>query len=493
MAQDDFEFTLMIDAAKLAAECGDGPYELKWFYDDDAQGCTAPTPRVADEVTFMLAEKFSAHRSPSTGGISRLLQLTVLEVFPLTQSRSQVGVLLIDLNAHVPRPPQQFSRQRATLSLSRCTTSKPILLRITIECVVASAPDTSQKPSLEQRKINGSVDKAAVVDEPSCPREAGQEKRLAKSKESSRSEGRSQLAARVSPTSKQGEENAQLQRQIADLTSKLANMKETNATLQDENGILKNAVSVARSEPAYTYSASRDGSEGGAKMEIATLKAEITVLQKAVMQSKEQIRNLLEREESLRSELSAHARANASLQEENSRLERELVETRQAKQDDQQAVADAVGMKDALQRAEDSLREARGAQHAAEERLKESAKEQEELKLQLSRVAAERDTASSELDTVQYESTERIVRLETNLESRQQQLQKLHAHCVTVTTTAQSLAAAHKKLVAKYNTKIRTVASLRSLVLALHTACQKPVAGKGNRDTPHLLRLQPGA
>ena len=75
---------------------------------------------------------------------SGLLQLTALEIGP-NDSTEVAGALMIDLNGHVPKPPQKFSRQRATVAMSRCPYPPPLLIRLMIEC--APLPLTAAEKS----------------------------------------------------------------------------------------------------------------------------------------------------------------------------------------------------------------------------------------------------------------------------------------------------------------------------------------------------------
>ena len=139
-----------VAAAASRLDCSRHAFQLRWFVTEEIKGASPFVFECAragdgDEVTFDTCIEFRlASRS---GVVAHLLQLSVIacapvdaralergDAFPGAPDReiTILGVLMIDLNAHVPRPPAKLSSQKAMLYLSRSPLTPPPLMRIAI-------------------------------------------------------------------------------------------------------------------------------------------------------------------------------------------------------------------------------------------------------------------------------------------------------------------------------------------------------------------------
>lgn len=370
------EFTLAVDAIKLVPITEPGPYVLQWYFSDEHQGRTEAVAPHADEVEFGLKAKFVVEASKSP--IARLLQLTVMEVKGDVEQQQQlhelVGVLTIDLNAHVPRSPARTSRQRATLALSRCPFPQPLMVRLTIESGPAlpvvrrepSSVSTASATAMKELSVpqtgtrsnnNGSTDRArSVTGGPDAPVRPMQEQAasartpltatpLQRSHSTTEATGSKGSAGRGVATvlGAEADHGAEIARLKATLTAMQSNMEH----LRDENVLLRKTAADARKEIGYTYAAERKGTTTDAAQQVRTtvmpeaaaamrlesenlaLKAEIAVLQKGLQSAREQIRATTEREEEQRREVANLTRSNAFHLDEAERLEAELQSLRE--------------------------------------------------------------------------------------------------------------------------------------------------------------------
>jgi hypothetical protein len=348
------KFSLTVEAIKnvpVVGPHGDGTtYSLSWHYDDLRQGATSEITPTGDEVVFNYSTEFVAEHQ---GAISRLLQVNVVAIRS-SGDRELGGVLMIDLNAHVPKPPSKLSKQRATLNMSRCTGSKPLLIRLSISGAPTTAPPSGGMRSAPSSRGHSLQSSPAVANlhlsrGPSPPPQHGT--------------GAGGGAA-------MGEDA--LAEQLHRLQATVSALSAANDQLKDENTLLRMQSQKGRVEPDYTYTGGGGGGgvsasqssltfatplshplqatgsgvarsnsvspapinpvtqgilafeaeEQIAKLqtEIKTLNAEIVILQKGLQSAREQIKLTVDREEKAQRDVTTLLRNNRALEDEIARL-----------------------------------------------------------------------------------------------------------------------------------------------------------------------------
>jgi hypothetical protein len=315
-----YDFTVTVDAVKLIPADRQGLYQLRWFLNDRHKGVSQPTPRAGDEAALLHTAQFGVE---AKGVITQLLQLSVVELASAADDAPQlVGVLMIDLNAHVPRPPKASSRQRATLNLSRCPFPQPLLMRMTLEC----------RPALPPAHLSPRSTSAASV--PSTPAD----QHTAGIAQVPRSVSRAALSDVGSASPAAGDDAVA---HLKKMRAAVATLTASNDQLKDENRLLHRAVDRARLEPEFTTS-TKAMADGAAETELLsqdvgvltgenrTLRAEMAVVRKGLQTAKEQLRALMAKHEAARADGAAAEKARAFAEAELARVRRETGEARQA-------------------------------------------------------------------------------------------------------------------------------------------------------------------
>lgn len=334
-----YEFTIHVDAVKHVPIAPDTRYQARWFLNDDRKGTSAVTSKVGDEVSFMFADRFVVD---TRGIITQLLQVSVLEVNTQTDESRIAGVLMIDLNAHVPKPPRTSSKQRATLSMSRCPFPTPLLVRLTLECALntnpvptpgAPSPVPSRGPSISAI----SPLPRAVADASRGVSMASRDGSVNTPVADRRAESTRDALERAASTAAFDETAAQFGK-MRDVVSSLS---AANDQLRDENTLLQRALDRARNEAEYTFSTKEmdsfanetqpgfDGVQPAAagsatEEDMRILKAEMAVLRRGLAAAKDSLRQAMDKEKELRKEISALTRGKAFHADEAKRLQADL-------------------------------------------------------------------------------------------------------------------------------------------------------------------------
>lgn len=414
------EFKVLIDAVKLplalarpspqTSTSATYKYQVTWAAGGgkhaSEEGATlALANSDGGEVLFHHEALFRTPKTPD-----RLLQLTVLQIRNPTTAgvassstsmagtpragshgaasdeRTVLGVLVIDLNAHVPKTAAVTSKQRATLALSLCSYDPPAMIRLEVESTKSHLP---YDPELEDRRLLDARRRSASRQRSVPPQQHHQDPSSSDTATTALpSRGGSMMSPPIAgpatprtldyhtgvhtpqhhqqgrghsaATIVSGEElldNDTLE--LARLKAALHTLTNANKHLRDDNTLLRNAVQRAREEPNYTYQVQRQSSVastsykgdvsttggedvvGGISPEpripstsshqqnaiadnTAILQAEIAVLQRGLTAAKERIlqKDLLEQD--LRAEIRSLHQTNTFQAEDIVRLEDEV-------------------------------------------------------------------------------------------------------------------------------------------------------------------------
>ena len=422
MSLSHVECTLVIDAVKVpAAALARGvTFSVQWSYGAEI-GETAASSPASDEVIFDHPVSFPVDLAVA----AKLLQLSVLrhqQHIDVSGGGEVIGILFIDLNAHIPKPPQLSSRQRATLAMSRCPYQPSVMVRLMVETTVqpsaalgASSPWTASTP--HQHVVASG-------------------------------RGTSLPAARRSVSLTRPDEAEEVER----LRGTLSTLSAANKNLRDENALLKVAAQKAREEPGYTYQALRDsgsgsgqhhssppnGSVGGGARKfrdvndpnaIDVMKAEIAVLQRGLHAAKEQIREDRRIEEDLRQEIDSLVKTNRFSLEEVQRLEREVESSRASRNIAAESQSSAQSVRNQLLELQDRFRDLSNNLAATRRDLDVSRTSCDELEHMLKLEIEKRKKLESDCAMQVQSATAEADRAKAALQVGQQELSGLHRYC----------------------------------------------------------------
>ena len=420
-------FHLAVDAVKnvpVVGPKGDGTeYMIQWYYDETNQGGSPQVAPKGDEVAFDVVGDFVVEHS---GVISRLLQLNCIAV-KKTGERELAGVLMIDLNAHVPKPPSKSSRQRATLHMSRCPGPKPLLIRLTVNCVPTTAPAR------------------AVVAPQRAPTTTA------------RPSDSSQQRSSTSPAP-QSAPSADVQDHINRLRATITTLSSANEQLRDENTVLRQAANRARDEPDYTYFGSggrgpsaspipqspahshaaeeSEALQAHLQTEIRTLNAELAILQRGMQSAKEQIRNAAQREENYEREISMLNREKKALEDEVHRLRGDAHNVNLRYEaalgitsEDPNQVA---SLRETLTATQQMNRDLKAMLDTSQAQERDTADSLLEVKQEVVQAERKYKTALELHQKREQEALARADAAESALRAAEAQCKELHAYCITV-------------------------------------------------------------
>ena len=417
-----YEFTLVVESAKfLPGDC-DRQVRLRWYYSDDCHGESPDTPVTGDEAAFLCTSKFVA--ATVGASIPHLLQLSIVSA----SGSALYGVLMIDLNAHVPKPPAKVSRQRATLTMSRCQGAQPMLLRLMMEgspIAMTAASVGAAVSALASASSSRSLVSTAKAHPGAAIAASGQ------------------VGSPLDPA------------QMLKLRALIATLTAANDQLKDENATLRRGAREARLEPDYTFSPSdarQQGRSGAAVIEQlrreiedslaekTTLLAEAAVMQKGLSNAKDQLRAAMGREEEGKRELAALQKRNAFLVEEVDRLEKSIESHKEASRRHAD-VSESAALNDMLQSSQQINRDLR-AMLASADTVAESLKRELKTAQKEARDADARSFESSQHAERRCGDLElRLVKTEAALRLGQRELSKLHRYAAEVHGVATKLQA----------------------------------------------------
>ena len=262
-------FTLLIEAIKIpptALKRG-GQYQIQWFFPPYAEGQTPWQFPIQDDVTFNINVSFRL--PPGSSPINHLLQLSVAERLHSDAAVDIVGVLMMDLNVHVPRDTDKKSRQRATLQLSRCSYVPAVLMRLMVECslnAVTPLPPPAIMMAQEKEAVSDGYDTSTLL--------------------------------------------------------------AVNKQLNDDIALLRRALRAAKEEPNHTYPPTTVVAVVAPTPmdaeELMMVRAEMVVVQRGLSAAKEQIKGKAVMEAELRQEIESIATTNRFYIDEVARLEAAL-------------------------------------------------------------------------------------------------------------------------------------------------------------------------
>jgi hypothetical protein len=494
-----YEFQLQVDAVKHVPVSSGTSYQVRWFLNDDVKGHTDVCPRVGDEVTFQYATKFGIE---TRGVIGQLLQLSLVDLgqregsphstvsAAASTQATLAGVLMIDLNAHVPKPPKQSSRQRATLGMSRCQHDPAILIRLGLECAPADAPpqplaglNSTQRPTREE-SVPG------ISPLPRAPSSATLH-RAGSLRAASERGGDAHAAVTEAATASDQQQKA--------LISALSS---ANDQLRDEVVVLRRALERARADGEYTYSSRQlhaiaEGQQGNTnttaselaglstraerlKTELDAAKEENETLKKGLNTAKESMRQLMETDRDLRKQNSTLSRAKAFLEGELDRLQKELDTERQhGRGSSRTSEGELTTTREMLASSQQMGRDLRAMLHSAET-LAES------LKRELTTARREAAESSSRaVEAVRFAEARATDAEATAGKARdallmgQQELAKMHQYCVDIAGRLKATVEALNKEKSASRQYLRQLEDLR----AVNAAQTKFTAAMGRSGT----------
>ncbi len=414
-------------------------FSVQWTYGHDSSTTSQASPN-GDEVVF----DYSAGLLVDLGApTSKLLQLSVIR-HGGGAADELIGILLIDLSAHVPKPPQQSSRQRATLAMSRCPYQPNVMVRLMVETAFVESP---LRVGLGGR--------------------AGS---------SSRARSGSAVGGdRVVDTAPEPAHHEELER----LRASLATISATNKHLRDENALLKVAAQRAREEPGYTYQALRDA--GGRPQQSPTptanlarsnledlqsmdvMRAEIAVLQRGLSAAKAQIREDKLVEEELRLEVESLVKTTRFNMDEIRRLEQEVEASRGTRALAAESHSSAQALRAQLLDAQDTNRDQRRELETAKkdvEVLRASLDEADRaLRIELEKRKKLEADCNMQIQSARAEAD----RAKAALQVGQQELSSLHRYCTELGERWKSVAdvvEAQRHSIEKKNERILELRSL---------------------------------
>lgn len=493
------EFNVLIDAIRLppalTTRCADVGsvsstsakyrYQVTWSAgrQEGAEGATVALTPSEEEVLFHHDVAFRAPNPPD-----RLLQLTVLQFRndPRNASgslgrttedkeKSVVGVLVIDLNAHVPKPGSMQSKQRATLAVSLCPFDPPLMVRLAVESTRSHLPyDFNEERRLAADERRRSASRARSV-----------------SQQSSTPTGAStpvvpplQLTAPPAPVAVELLDDVAME--MARMKAALQSITASNRQLRDENSLLRTAVQKAREEPSYTFVGNqrvsrpagstpapetplespppRPPSEGVASSHHiadthSILEAEVAVLQRGLQAAKAKLKEKDETEAELRAEIKSLTMTNQFQSEDIVRLEQEL----ERYESQQQEAISVDELKRSLLEVQSKNR-VLSAELQTEERLRAKLSDDfKSLKKEYDACVRRREESLAEEIERRNAHTSLVQQLESRLDKAAQEVEKLHRATTEANGRCEAVAkivAAQSKIIENKNSKIRALKAL---------------------------------
>ena len=325
------EFSVSVDAVRFPAEHHpSGPVQLRWFLNDATKGASAAVQASGPEAAFLFSAKFGVE---SKGIITQLLQISVVEVVEHSGETKLCGVLMVDLNAHTPKPPRKLSKQRATLNMARCPYPQPLLIRLTLECAPAVPPSLGSPGA-------GGLPRGGVGSLSPLPRPIGSDPH-AGSPPPPASHDATTPVRRVAAADLSGLTDDPTVANVARLRALVSTLTAGSDQLRDENTMLRRAVDRARAEAdlagaspvARGESSEAAGADGAAadqetlqrvRRERDTLKNDLGVAQRGLFSAKEQLRVMINKDDEHKKEAAKLTKERVFQAEENGRLAKEL-------------------------------------------------------------------------------------------------------------------------------------------------------------------------
>lgn len=538
------EFRVLIDAVKLppglllhahqtTSTSAQYRYQVTWNAGQSASAegatlCLAPTDT---EVLFHHEALFRTSTTPD-----RLLQLTVVQVSninngsrtprsaggvngssTLEERRVVIGVLVIDLNAHVPKTGSMTSQQRATLAVSLSPFDPPAMIRLAVESVRSHTPfdaEAEERKAIDARRRSASRQRSVSNSRPVSPARHVVPYLPISPATYVDPEMVSPAPLAVVDERLLNEDNLEIERLRAALNS----VNTVNKQLRDDNTLLRNAVQRARAEPSYTYEVQRSdksslndrldtsGRAGGEPLmspaphvpssvstqsldsdAVTILQAEVAVLKRGLAAAREKIKLHEAQEHDLRAEIESLSMANTFQLEDIARLEDDV---RRLQSTEQQAVDDGAAL--SVQKKLVAELQAKSRLLAAELKNEESLRgkltdEHRTLQKEHEYLLKRRQQAEDD-DALRREAHKDLIdQLEGRLAKAHKELETLHQYAADGNQRCHSIAhivESQSKIIEEKNGKIR---SLKSLLEAqdVYRKMAERSSTKGNKLNNH--------
>jgi hypothetical protein len=511
MAVSPYSVGLQIEAVKHVPLDSASRFQVRWFLNDGLKGASDVFPRVGDEVSFGFNSRFTVE---ARGVITQLLQLSLVELPASGQPPTLAGVLMIDLNAHVPKPPKTVSRQRATLAMARCPYDPPVLIRVSLEC----SPADAVGPPSAGRGASASPQMSTASPVPRAPG----------AQTSSASQPRGGSAAPCGGGQQQPQQgiSPEISRMEQERTAAVvSSLSSANDQLRDENLLLRRAIENARREPdapaavtqlesiARSIDESRyredadadadaaeeaggvsDGRESSAgrrgqrtlREQLDEAQVENATLKKGLGAAKESLRQMIDKERELRQQANNATRAKTFLESELEKLQRELDTERQRGRSAAQDAESEMGgelatTREMLASSQQMARDLRAMVHSADTLADSLKRELAAAKKDAAEASARAQDATRIAEQRAQEAEARAARAADAVETGQLELNKLHRYCVDVSNR---LKAATEALASERTTARNLSRQLEDL---------KSVAAAQNKFAAHVTNSRTAA